>query len=110
CSGSLAYVSPEQIEACNVAHERAPKDLDGRSDLFALAAVLWELRFGERPFQDDDTDAGWTAMLAAMAKRRRSEQPVAPTGARDAVDARTAPVLSTTLSSEAAERAVEGRA
>ena len=82
--GSLAYMSPEQIEACNPAHERQPKDLDGRSDLFALAVVLWELLFGERPFNDDDMEAGWTAMLTAMAKRRRAEQPKAVAGAKEA--------------------------
>src|SRR4029078_10865324 len=35
--GSLAYMSPEQIEACNPAHEREPQDLDGPSHLDAPA-------------------------------------------------------------------------
>ena len=73
--GSLAYMSPEQIEACNPAHDRQPQDLDGRSDLYALAVVLWELLYGERPFVDDDMASGWTAMLTAMAQRRHREEP-----------------------------------
>jgi hypothetical protein len=103
-------MSPEQIEACNPAHEREPKELDGRSDLFALAVVLWELLFGERPFQDDDMDAGWTAMLTAMAKRRRSEQPKAVAGTKDAVAVRLEHVLRKVLSPEPAARPADGAA
>lgn len=108
--GSLAYMSPEQIEACNPAHAREPKDLDGRSDLFALAVVLWELLYGERPFQDDDMDAGWTAMLTVMAKRRREEKPVAPAGTKDAVAMRLEHVLRKVLSPEPTQRPVDGAA
>jgi serine/threonine protein kinase len=52
--GSLAYMSPEQLEAFNPEHDRRPDDLDGRSDLFALATLLWELLTGERPFKEAD--------------------------------------------------------
>jgi hypothetical protein len=108
--GSLAYMSPEQIEACNPAHDRQPKDLDGRSDLFSLAVVLWEMVYGERPFTDDDMDSGWTAMLTAMAKRRRSEQPIAPGGQKDAVAVRMEHVLRKTLSPDPAQRPADGAA
>src|SRR5205085_8292156 len=108
--GSLAYMSPEQIEACNPAHEREPRDLDGRSDLFALAVVLWELLYGERPFNDDDMEAGWTAMLTAMAKRRRAEQPKAVAGAKDAVAMRMEHVLRKVLSPVPAQRPADGAA
>jgi predicted Ser/Thr protein kinase len=43
--GSPAYMSPEQVRGC---------DVDGRSDLFALAVILYELLCGERPFSGDD--------------------------------------------------------
>ncbi|HMC11790.1 MAG TPA: serine/threonine-protein kinase, partial [Pirellulaceae bacterium] len=108
--GSLAYMSPEQIEACNPVHERQPQDLDGRSDLFALAVVLWELLYGERPFKDEDMDAGWTSMLTAMAIRRRNEEPVAQSGPRDPVASRVEHVLRKTLSPDPAKRPPDGAA
>jgi predicted Ser/Thr protein kinase len=46
--GSPAYMSPEQIQGKNV---------DGRSDLFSLAVILYELLCGERPFGGDDPTA-----------------------------------------------------
>jgi len=43
--GSPGYMSPEQIR-CGT--------LDGRSDLFSLAVVLYEAFCGKRPFHGDD--------------------------------------------------------
>ena len=50
--GSLAYMSPEQLEAARPGSRRAAADLDTRSDLYALGMMLWELLTGRRPFDD----------------------------------------------------------
>jgi serine/threonine protein kinase len=69
--GSLAYMSPEQMEACNPRHERTAQTLGAPSDIYALGIVIWELLMGRRPFADEVPQSGWTATLDALTDRRR---------------------------------------
>ncbi len=73
--GSLAYMSPEQLEACSPAHDRTPSDLDARSDLYSLGVVLWELLTGLRPFEDESMQRSWGQTLELMVNRRRAGPP-----------------------------------
>ena len=57
----LPYLSPEQI--------RRPSELDGRTDIWALGAILHEMLTGQPPFVAD-TSAAMLAMIAADAPAR----------------------------------------
>jgi eukaryotic-like serine/threonine-protein kinase len=73
--GSLVYMSPEQLEAFNPAHERDPGSLDGRSDQYSLGVTLWELLTGERPFPKEAVGGPLTAAIVEMTARRRGGVP-----------------------------------
>jgi serine/threonine protein kinase len=61
--GKPAYMSPEQANG---------EKLDGRSDLFAVGVMLWELLVGRRLFVGEDTRATLAAVLFGQIPRPRS--------------------------------------
>lgn len=58
--GSLSYMSPEQLRACQPGHMKDMAALDTRSDIYSLAVVLWELLTGQKPFDDSAAQAART--------------------------------------------------
>lgn len=55
--GTLSYMSPEQLTACQPGHTQGAAGLDTRSDIYSLAVVLWELLTGLKPFDDSTAQA-----------------------------------------------------
>ena len=60
--GTAAYMSPEQVDG--------GPDLDGRSDIFSLGCVLFEMLTGEQPFPG-------SSLVAILAKRLADPTPSA---------------------------------
>ncbi|HEX4456151.1 MAG TPA: serine/threonine-protein kinase [Kofleriaceae bacterium] len=67
--GKPAYMSPEQANG---------EALDGRSDLFAVGIMMWEMLVGRRLFTGDDTRATLAAVLFGQIPRPRSQRPDVP--------------------------------
>jgi eukaryotic-like serine/threonine-protein kinase len=108
--GTPAYLSPEQIEG---------KPTDGRSDLFSLGIVLYQLATGRRPFESDSVEAICAQILKATVTPPTKVNPMLPR-AFDGIVARclarnpedryaNGEILSTALESVAREPVVSPR-
>ena len=107
--GTLTYMSPEQLEACNPTLSTPPQEVDGRSDLFSLGIVLWELLLGEHPFEKDRFTGGWLTTLKEMARRRQTALPQIPAKlAGNSQYSSIVQVLSKCLSADPQERYQSG--
>ncbi len=74
--GSLAYMSPEQLEACHPALGGSPLQVREPSDIYSVGVVLWELLTGSRPFEDVPPSPGrWAASLQRMLDQRLGFDP-----------------------------------
>jgi eukaryotic-like serine/threonine-protein kinase len=102
--GSLAYMSPEHLEACQPINARQPEELDGRSDLYSLGIVLWELLTGARPFRDESVEGGWGPTLEAMIARRRAPLDTQPLSQVPTCPEGLPPILETTLAADSQRR------
>ncbi|HXJ90265.1 MAG TPA: protein kinase [Candidatus Binatia bacterium] len=67
--GTFQYMSPEQVEGT---------EADGRSDIFALGAVLYEMVAGKMAFEGKTAASTIAAILAAQPKPLTSAEPMTP--------------------------------
>jgi len=69
--GSIAYMSPEQLNVISPSQRGAADELDKRSDLYALALVLWELWQSRRAWQADTVVTNWNDAVQQQLEIRK---------------------------------------
>ncbi len=74
--GTAGYMSPEQVTA---------RPVDGRSDVFSLGVVAWEMVTGQRLFSADTELAEMKLILEAKVERPDEVEPVVPTALADII-------------------------
>jgi eukaryotic-like serine/threonine-protein kinase len=74
--GTYPYMSPEQLEG---------REVDARTDIFALGAVLYEMATGRRAFEGQTTASLIAAILERDPPPIASRQPLAPAALDDIV-------------------------
>lgn len=93
--GTPAFMSPEQVQG---------KPVDGRSDLFSLGVVLYQLATGQRPFGERGST------LASLLHAIVNTSPVEPVELRPDLDPRLGKVIMKCLSKKPEERFPSGAA
>jgi hypothetical protein len=89
--GTPNYMSPEQIRG---------EEIDGRSDLFSLAVLVYEMLTGEKPFPGDS--------ISAVLYRIVNERPAAPSPQSERVPQPVAAFLDRALAKRAQDRFASG--
>jgi serine/threonine protein kinase len=74
--GTLAYMSPEQCQS---------KKLDGRSDLYSLGIVFYEVVTGYKPFQINDFSEALDKHVNVPPKPPREMRPYLPPGLEEII-------------------------
>ncbi len=93
CWGTPSYMSPEQ--ACG-------RPMDGRSDLFSLGSVLYELLTGHRPFEGDS--------LPQIIGRVVHHEPLLPSALKPALPRDLDLVITRALAKDRTQRYPDGHA
>lgn len=74
--GTPAYMSPEQVLG---------RPVDGRSDVFSLGIIMYELATGGRPFTGDGINAIFTAITTEEPSEVYNSHPEVPRSLSDAI-------------------------
>lgn len=90
--GTPAYMSPEQVLS---------RPVDGRSDIFSLGIILYELATGKRPFGGEGINAIFASITQAAPPDVVTQNPDIPQALSD--------VIMTCLNKEPEKRYVNGR-
>jgi YVTN family beta-propeller protein len=75
--GTIDYCAPEQIQA---------REVDGRTDVYALGCMLYECLSGERPFRRDTEIATLYAHLESAPPRLSQQRPDLPPALDDVIE------------------------
>ena len=75
--GTVSYMSPEQAQG---------HDLDGRSDLFSLGTLLYEMLTGESPFKGENPMETLVRICSLKQRSVRDVNPEVPTAVSELVD------------------------
>ncbi len=90
--GTPNYMSPEQITG---------KKVDGRSDIFSLAIILYEFVTGKKPFYDENMSATLFKIV--------NENPIEPTKIRGAIPAVLCEIIMKALKKKVDDRYANGQ-
>jgi serine/threonine-protein kinase len=90
--GTPAYMSPEQVLG---------RPVDGRSDLFSLGVILYEMAVGKRPFRGEN--------IATIFQGITNQEPLDPVGMNPAVPGELSRVIMKCLAKDPDSRFSTGR-
>lgn len=90
--GTPLYMSPEQVNC---------QEVDGRSDLYSLGVILYELTTGKKPFRGDN--------IAVVFREITQETPVRPVARNSSISQALSELIMKSLRKEPGERFQNGK-
>jgi serine/threonine protein kinase/tetratricopeptide (TPR) repeat protein len=73
--GTVAYMAPEHLRALATRDPALARQVDRRTDVYALGMVLFEMLTGQRPFDQSASYSPMPALIEAMAVERSHTVP-----------------------------------